>query len=144
MRFKHRSRTSQLPNVDLVPMMDVLMTVLTFFIIISMTLRGQQIANVQLPQTDRADTGGTEANESAEQVTLVVGLNAENEIVIDSQPVNIEQMTQAMQTFLNENPNGVVLLKADRGLTYSDVSSLLKTMRDVGGSRVSLAFDRAN
>lgn len=144
MRFKHRSRTSQLPNVDLVPMMDVLMTVLTFFIIISMTLRGQQIANVQLPQTDRAGTGGTEANESAEQVTLVVGLNAENEIVIDSQPINIEQMTQAMQTFLNENPNGVVLLKADRGLTYSDVSSLLKTMRDVGGSRVSLAFDRAN
>jgi biopolymer transport protein ExbD len=141
MRFKNRQQGSNLPEVNLVPMMDVLMTVLTFFIIVSMTLRGQQLANVSLPQTD--GTGGVSADETEETATLVVGLNTENEILINNQPVTIAQLTQQMQQFLSENPQGMVLLKADRGLTFSEVSQILKTMRDVGGSQVSLAFDRS-
>ncbi|MEM1311403.1 MAG: biopolymer transporter ExbD, partial [Cyanobacteria bacterium P01_H01_bin.153] len=35
---RRRSSDSKIPEVNLVPMMDVLMTVLTFFIIISMSL----------------------------------------------------------------------------------------------------------
>jgi biopolymer transport protein ExbD len=140
MRFKNRSRQSQFPEVNLVPMMDVLMTVLTFFIIISMTLRGQQLAKVQLPQTD--GTGGENIDTTAENITLVVGLNAENELSLRGQPVTPEELTPQIRDFLLENPQGTVLLKADRGLTFSDVTSVLKTMRDVGGNRVSLAFDR--
>lgn len=142
MRFKHRQTRSQLPEVNLVPMMDVLMTVLTFFIIISMTLRGQQLANVKLPQTD--GTGGANVEETAEKIILVVGLSADKEILIDGQPITAAQLTPKIQDFLLENPEGTVLLKADRGLTFSDVTSLLKTMRDVGGNRVSLAFDRGD
>ncbi|WAL61668.1 ExbD/TolR family protein [Thermocoleostomius sinensis] len=141
MRFKHRQQGSDLPEVNLVPMMDVLMTVLTFFIIVSMTLRGQQLANVRLPETDGA--GGVPAEETEATVTLVVGLNAENEILINNQPVTTTQLTQQIQQFLSENPQGMVLLKADRGLRFSQVSQVLKTMRDIGGSQVSLAFDRS-
>jgi len=140
MRFKNRQSGSQLPEVNLVPMMDVLMTVLTFFIIISMTLRGQQLTNVTLPETDGA--GGATVEETAEAVVLVVGLSADQEISVSGQSVTVEQLIPRIQEFLLENPEGTVLLKADRGLTFSDVTQLLKTMRDVGGSRVSLAFDR--
>lgn len=142
MRFRNRQQGSQLPEVNLVPMMDVLMTVLTFFIIISMTLRGQQLSNVQLPQTDSTNREGTTA--ISDETTLVVGLNPDQEILLDGQPVTVEQLSQRMQDFLIENPEGTVLLKADRGLKFSDVTGLLKTMRDVGGNRVSLAFDRSS
>lgn len=141
MRFKHRPR-SQLPEMNLVPMMDVLLTVLTFFIIVSMTLRGQQLSNVRLPQT--GDVGSETTKTEEEDVTLVVGLNTNKEILLDNQPVTVEQLHQRIQDFLLENPEGTVILKADRGLTFSDVTSLLKTMRDVGGNRVSLAFDRSS
>lgn len=141
MRFRNRQQGSQLPEVNLVPMMDVLMTVLTFFIIISMTLRGQQLSNVQLPQTGSTNREGTTA--TSDETTLVVGLNPDKEILLDGQPVTVEQLSQRMQDFLLENPEGTVLLKADRGLKFSDVTGLLKTMRDVGGNRVSLAFDRS-
>ncbi|NEQ28726.1 MAG: biopolymer transporter ExbD, partial [Microcoleus sp. SIO2G3] len=33
-----------MPEINLVPMMDVIMTILTFFIIVSMTLTNQQNA----------------------------------------------------------------------------------------------------
>jgi biopolymer transport protein ExbD len=138
MQFKSRQQNSQLPEVNLVPMMDVLMTVLTFFIIISMTLTGQQLANVSLPETE----GAAENAAEAEPTSLIVGLGAEGEILLDGQTVDVNQLSQRMQAFLAENPEGIVLLKADRNLNYSEVNALLKTMRDIGGSQVSLAFDR--
>jgi biopolymer transport protein ExbD len=138
MRFKQNRSSNDLPEINLVPMMDVLMTVLTFFIIISMTLTGKQIADVVLPQTD--GTGATEE----EQATLVVGLNPQNQIILEDKPVDATQLAAAMQAFYSQNPNGVVSLKADKGLDYSKVVALLKTMRDIGGDRVSLAINQSS
>lgn len=138
MRFKSQRSNQELPEVNLVPMMDVLMVVLTFFIIVSMTLTGQQIANVQIPQTDGA--GVKKSNE--DKPALAIGLTADNEIVFEDEPIDATQLATAMQEFLIENPEGVVLLKADRELDYSEVVQLLKTMRDIGGDRVSLAIEQ--
>ena len=69
MRFKHQQSHSQLPEVNLVPLLDVLMSVLTFFIITSMTLTGRNIANVNLPGT------GTGYEEKKEENPLVIGLD---------------------------------------------------------------------
>lgn len=127
-----------MPEINLVPMMDVLMTVLTFFIIISMTLTGQQTANISLPQTD----GGGLGNQEVTKAKLVVGLNSQKQMVIGDQPVTPDQLADSMQSFLTQNPDGVVFLKADRQLNYIDVSNTLKLMQEIGGSQVSLAIDR--
>lgn len=138
MRFRKNRSNEEMPDVNLVPMMDVLMTVLTFFIIISMTLTGQQIANVAIPKTDGAGINA----KSAEKPTLTVGLTDKGQVVLTDQPVNAAQLAEAMQEFYNQHPDGIVLLKADRSLDYSKVVALLKTMRDIGGDRVSLAIEK--
>lgn len=137
--MKFKSQQNQLPEVDLVPMMDVLMSVLTFFIIISMTLTGQQVMNITLPE---AEGGSNPQNaDSGQQVpTLVVGLNAQRQLVMDNAPVAEAQVITNVQTFLVSNPTGVVLVKADKGLTYNDVATVLELLRDVGGDRVSLSI----
>ena len=138
MRFKRNRPSGETPEVNLVPMMDVLMTVLTFFIIVSMTLTGQQIANVTLPKTDGA--GVESANQ--DKPSLSIGLTAENQIVLKDKPIDVNQLAEAMQAFYSKHPDGVVLLKADRTLDYSKVVQLLKTMRDIGGDQVSLAIEQ--
>lgn len=135
MRFKSNQRSS-MPEINLVPMMDVLMTVLTFFIIVSMTLNGQ-VVDVFLPKTDKP--GEEEGDKSA--APLVIGLNENQEILLDNKPASADEMVKQMQAYFKENPEGVVMLKADRSLTYKDVSQLLKQMRDVGGGRVSLGIE---
>jgi biopolymer transport protein ExbD len=137
MQFKNKHNpSSQVPQVNLVPMMDVLMTVLTFFIIISMTLTGEAV-NVFLPRVK--ETGNGDGGTSAP--TLVIGLNTQEQILLRNQSINVDQMIQEIQTFLQQNPEGIVILKADRELTYRQVASLLKTMRDIGGGRVSLGIE---
>ncbi|MBE9179057.1 biopolymer transporter ExbD [Oculatella sp. LEGE 06141] len=139
MSFKNRKTRAQIPEVNLVPMMDVLMTVLTFFIIISMTLTGQQMAGVNLPQT----AGDGTTAEAEADATLMIGLDRQGQILLENQPIARSELAEAMRTFLSQNPNGSVLLKADRELTYDEVTALLKTMRDAGGDRVLLAIDRS-
>lgn len=141
MRFKS-SPNNSLPQVNLVPMLDVLMTVLTFFIILAMTLTGQQMINVKLPTTERQ--ANPQASPTITQIEpLVVGLDANGQIIMDNQLISTRELAERMSTYFAQNPQGRVVLRADRDLTYAKVATLLKAMRAIGGDRVSLAFARS-
>jgi len=125
-----------MPEINLVPMMDVLMTILTFFIIISMTLTVQQRSvNIDLPSTKVG------ANDLKTPDPLIVGLTRQGTLAIANQPVTDAQLRLQMQAYLQTNPNGVVVLQADKKLPYEQVVQVLGKMRDIGGDRVSLAID---
>jgi len=142
MKTKRRSRNqgnqSQTPEVNLVPLMDVLMSVLTFFIIISMNLSGQSILSVEAPSPNNADH--VTAPEEEEIEPLVIGLNREGELLMADTPVEMDRLSAAIRQYLAENPEGYIRLKADRALNYQDVTSTLTTLRDMGSGRVSLVI----
>lgn len=136
MRFRNRHLESQIPEVNLVPLMDVLMSVLTFFIIISMTLTGQQVLKVKLPA---ASSPSADKNKQPQPSNpLVVGLSLKGDIILDNQPANTEKLATRINSFLDKNPQGTIVLSADRKLPYSKISALLKQMGKMGGDRVSL------
>jgi biopolymer transport protein ExbD len=139
MRTRRRP-PSRIPTVDLVPMMDVLMTVLIFFVVVSMGLTGVQINGVVLPRSvDGTDPSSAESER--ETPPLAVGLTAQGALVLDGDPTDLSALAPAIQTYFAENPNGSILLKADRALPYDDIAALLIELRKVGGSRVSLAVE---
>lgn len=141
MRFKSSSPNA-LPQVNLVPMLDVLMTVLTFFIIIAMTLTGQQMINVKLPTSDR-DRQPPTAPTAPVVEPLMVGLDADGQIILNNQVISNRELAAQMRAYLAANPQGLVVLRADRDLSYAQVAALLRVMRAIGGDRVSLAFERS-
>ncbi len=137
MRLKSQHKGSQMPELNLVPMMDVLMTILIFFIILSMTFTsGQKSVNVALPS---ADTG---TSQEKNPDPLVVGLNDKEEILLaDNKAITKEQLAEEMKTYLESNTKGAVILKADKNLPYEKVVQVLGQMRDIGGDSVSLAIE---
>src|ERR671932_737670 len=136
MRFKSQQKSSQMPEVNLVPMMDVILTVLTFFIIVSMTLTNRQNAvNITLP------TAGNGVSEQKTPDPLVVSLNPQGQLYLGNQPISETQLVQPMQAYLQKNPNGAVILNADHKLPYEKIVQLIGKMRDIGGDRVSLAIE---
>lgn len=136
MRFRNRQLSSQLPEVNLIPLMDVLMSVLTFFIIISMTLTGQQVLQVKLPAASTSATKGKKINQIDNP--LVVGLTLQGAIILEGKPASISQLSEKIQAYIGKNPQGKIILSADRKLPYSRISSLLQKMGKMGGERVSL------
>jgi biopolymer transport protein ExbD len=135
---RDRHKSSELPEINLVPMMDVLMTILTFFIIISMSLTGQQLLGINLPQTP-AKPG---KEKEAPKQKLVVGLSDKGQAFIGKQNITQDALAKQVGDFLTQNPEGVVMLKADRRLNFKEVADLLKTLRDIGGDRVLLAIEQ--
>jgi biopolymer transport protein ExbD len=135
MRFKSDVHSSEMPELNLVPMMDVLMTILTFFIIISMTLTTQQGVDVTLPSAD----GGVSEQKAPDP--LVVGLNRQGQISLGTQMTTKDKLAQQIVDYLTNHPQGAVILKADSELPYKDVVKLLGAIREIGGDRVSLAIN---
>ena len=135
---KRRQRESTVPEVNLVPMMDVLMTVLTFFIIISMNLTSQTILSVETPEANGENGDETQVDTIE---PFVVGLNADGEILISDEPVDQSILREQMQAYYADNPEGYIRIKADRNLEYRDVNQFLITLRNLGGGRVSLAYE---
>lgn len=139
MRTKRR-RPTRSPEVNLVPMMDVLMTVLIFFVLISMGLTGVQISGVRLPQSvEGADEVITEKDEEIKP--LVIGLTGEKALILAGEPIDLSALAPAIQAYFAENPDGTLMLKADRALPYDDIAALLSELREIGGRRVSLAVE---
>jgi biopolymer transport protein ExbD len=137
--LRHQNKRSELPEVNLVPMMDVLMTILTFFIIISMTLTGQQFLGINLPKSEAKES--SQPSEEPKQ-KLVVGLSDKGQAFIGRQNITQDALANQVGEFLTKNPDGVVLLKADRRLNFKEVADLLKTLRDIGGDRVLLGIEQ--
>ncbi|MGI0492512.1 ExbD/TolR family protein [Alkalinema pantanalense CENA528] len=139
MVLKRRNHPSnQMPEVNLVPMMDVVMTILTFFIIVSMTLTKQQNAlNVTLPSANAP------ANPSANKGPdpMIVAIDAQGKLAVKDVVVSETDLSQQVQTFLASSPQAAVLLKADRKVSYEQLAKVLGTLQKVGGERVSLAIE---
>ncbi|HEY9887486.1 MAG TPA: biopolymer transporter ExbD [Candidatus Obscuribacterales bacterium] len=137
---RRRTPAAKIPEVNLVPMMDVLMTVLTFFIIISMSLTGRQLIGIDIPSGIEG-TDEQAAPTPTEAETLIIGIDSNGEILFEDEPINFQQLTQRIRTYFAENPDGKLVLKADKELPYDDVAVFLTSLRDIGGNRVSLAVE---
>jgi biopolymer transport protein ExbD len=136
MKLRAQRQGSQMPELNLVPLMDVIMTILIFFIIVSMTLTNFQSVDVTLP-----GRGGPVANPVVPTDPLVIGLNLQGQILVQNAVVSPAQLEQAVTQYLSEKPKGVVVLKADRRVPYDGVVTLLSALQRLGGDRVSLAVE---
>jgi biopolymer transport protein ExbD len=136
MKFRGRNQGSQMPELNLVPLMDIIMTILIYFIIVSMTLTNFQAVDVTLP-----GRGGQTSQSAAPSEPLVIGLNLQGQILVNNAVMSPDEMDQAVTQYLSEKPQGVVILKADRAVPYEGVVTLLSALQRLGGDRISLAVE---
>lgn len=136
MRFRTQRTQSSIPSIQLIPMLNVIMGVLAFFVMTSMLLTTQEGVNVQLPNTENTQTQPPE-----KPTPLIVQLKSQGQLVIGNQVISQEQLFEQIQTYLSQNPQGAVFLQADSQLPYEQVIQVLAEMREAGGDRVSLAIE---
>ncbi|WP_204103634.1 MULTISPECIES: biopolymer transporter ExbD [Spirulina sp. CCY15215] len=136
MQFNRQKKRTTLPEVNLIPTIDVVMCVLTFFLIISLTLKGQQTSNLELPTVGTRTTGNVKIKEEI----LSFSLNRQGSLFWRDRLLSEAEMTETVQTFLLANPDGKIILEADRQLPYQKISQLLQKLGEIGGDRVSLAI----
>lgn len=137
MRFRHSSEGSDIPTIDLIPMLTVMMGVLAFFVVISVSMGSEQLIQVDLPPEESEDTP---AAPDTVNDPFIVEMDETGQQLLNGQPVDPQQLAVEVESYLARNPSNIVYLVPSRDLPYERVMQFLGDMRGVGGKRVSLAL----
>lgn len=121
-------------RIELIPLIDVIFCILVFFILGAVSYGRAQGLNLDLP---KAETAQTQLSD-----TLKVEVDSLSQIKVDNTPVTEEQLVQVMAGYIRKNPQGVVVLEADRLVNYGTVAQLIDKLQQIGGNRVALGAVR--
>lgn len=117
-------------RIEIIPLIDVIFCILVFFILGAVNFTRLAGLNVDLPQAETAQTQFSD--------TLPIEIDALGQIKYENTPVTEDQLSQLLAKYVSEKPQGVVLLQADKLVSYGQVTRLIDKLQKVGGSRVAL------
>ncbi|MEM9540862.1 MAG: biopolymer transporter ExbD [Cyanobacteria bacterium P01_E01_bin.42] len=125
-------RFMQEVRIEIVPLIDVIFCILTFFILAAVDVSRQQAINLDLP---KASTGTTQRRE-----ILLVSLDEFGQIYVEQQPMATRgQFYQAVQNYIITKPDGLMVLSVAKETRYDEFVQVLDILRELGGDRVALA-----
>ncbi|MBE9028614.1 biopolymer transporter ExbD [filamentous cyanobacterium LEGE 11480] len=118
-------------QIQIIPMIDVIFCILTFFILAALQLTRQQGINVDIP---KAKSGVVQMRQM-----LVVSIDASGQTFIDQNMVDRAQLFTLLKQYREKNADGLLVLNASQNAFYNDVIQVLDVLRSVGGDKVALA-----
>ncbi len=119
-------------GINLTPMLDVVFIMLIFFIVTASFVKEAGI-DVLRPSASTAYP--------KKSANILVAISARNEIWIDNQQVKPQAVRAQIERLHAENPEGAVMIQADKG---SNAETLMQVMGAAREARVSASIAAFN
>lgn len=120
-------------NIDLTPMLDVVFILLIFFIVTASFVKESGI-DVNRPQASTA--------QQQERATIFIGINDKDEIWINKRHVDERSLQGVIQRLYAENPQGAIVIQADKASTNDKLVRVMDAARQVGIYNISIATEQ--
>ena len=119
-----RPKRKNRPRVDVIPLIDVLMVLILFFLT-SMQFQDVRALNVKLPKIDSAGS-----NKITNQ--LVVSVSKEGEYFLNGNEDNLEKIGEVMKSSASLPQKPAVLVVADENVPLKHVTKVIDLCRESG------------
>ena len=129
---KNRSRNEEDSEVNLTPMLDVVFIMLIFFIVTASFVKEAGI-DVSRPPAATA--------ERKERGNILVAITESDQIWIDRRQVDPRALRANIERLHAENPNGSVVIQADKASKNGLLVQVMDAARLAGVPNVSLAAE---
>lgn len=129
MRLPEDPETS--PQINIVPMIDVVFAVLTFFILSSLFLTRSEGLPVALPGATTAET--------QLQASVTVTINTAGDILVGDRAVAPDQLLATVQALIDPVAGGLVVIRADRSVSHGQVVAVMDQLRTLAGVQLAIA-----
>ncbi|MEM6717131.1 MAG: biopolymer transporter ExbD [Cyanobacteria bacterium P01_C01_bin.147] len=128
-------------RIEVIPLIDVIFCILTFFILAAVGLTRQQAIDLDLPNASTSDPLSPQGvgAQALQRERLYVSVDSVGQVYIDQQPVSLDLLYDVLLQHQQVSPEGLIVLYASRDARYEDVIQVLDLLRSVGGDRVALA-----
>lgn len=123
-------QTIEIKNV--IPLLDVLFALLTFFVLSSLFLNRTQGLPVNLPQ----------AKSAVQQKTIAratISINNKTEVFLNKQKIKISEVSDRVKKLLEPNKDLVVVLNADRTVQHGKVVQIMDQLRQIPRVKMAIA-----
>lgn len=133
MSFERRER-HLMREINLVPLIDVLLVILFFYMIISpMMSRG---LDVNLPKS--------EANTVKQEDRVVLTVTRSQELFVEQERVNVSKLKDVLDSIRKSKPLVNVYLRADKDAPYGAVVQVMDVVKRAGIDRLGMVTEPAS
>lgn len=129
MAFASRNDDDVMSEMNITPLVDVMLVLLVVFIVTAPMLTNA--IPVQLPKT--AAVAPAERTDP-----LVISIDAQQQLFINKDPFPRDRLVAHLQQAKANNANLVVQVQADKEANYGEVAALLADVEQAGITRLSL------
>ena len=124
------SRVRQEPSIDVTPLLDVVFQLVLFFMV-STTFDDSPALEIELPQSSSRSV-------VQEELNLEVWIDSKGIYFIEQQAVGSEQLKSRIEDGLSQNPEMVLIIKADENTSHGAVVELMDTAQELGVNHLTV------
>lgn len=121
-------------TVNIVPMIDVVFSILTFFIFSSLFLSRSQGLDVNLPKA------GTAQLQKTEQITVTI--QPDGSLALNRQAIALEQLQPSIRNLIPPNSTAVVAINADEKVNHGRVVAVMDKIRQIPAAKLAIAAEK--
>ena len=118
-------------ELNIVPMIDVIFAILTFFIISSLFLTRSESLPVNLPQAASA--------ELQERTRIAVSIDEAGEIALNQNAIALENLQAGVRDLMADTQESVVVINADEAVSHGRVVAVMDELREIEGATLGIA-----
>ena len=138
-----RKKSMRLPDefeaqgeINIIPMIDVIFSILAFFIISSLYLSRSDGLSVNLPSA--------QTTESKPNPQLILTVKQTGELFLDGQAILLKDLETNILAKAKNNVNSLVVIKADEQVNHGLVVQVMDGVRQIKGVSLAIAATPKN
>ena len=132
MYFKEKNETGDLINI--LPMIDIIFAILSFFIISSLYLTKIDAINVNLP---KSSTAVREQN-----TPQIITIDNTKKIYFESREITLKNISSVISKKIKQLEDPIVILRADTSVNHGLIVNILDELRKIDNLKVGISTDK--
>ncbi|BAZ67238.1 MAG: biopolymer transporter ExbD [Pelatocladus maniniholoensis HA4357-MV3] len=123
------------PQINIVPMIDVIFAILTFFIMSTLYLTRSEGLPVSLPKA-------ATAKQQQIPTKITVTLDKDGQVSLNRKPTTVDALEGQVRTLVGSNPEALVIISADEKVGHGQVVTVMDKVRQVKGAKLAIATQK--
>lgn len=122
-------------QINIVPMIDVIFAILTFFIMSTLFLTRSEGLPVNLPKA-------ATAKQQQVPTRITITVDEKEQVSLNRKPIEVDDLTAQVRSLVGSNPEVLVIINADEKVGHGKVVAVMDRVREVPGTKLAIATQK--